>query len=294
MDGEVADAGFVDGSLLEGGRRGRTGHVRFSADVAREIVRRTVAGETQDEICADPAMPSASTLWRWMRKHRRFAALYARAKAVGELGGPRRGYCPVTAHEIAARVSEGESMAAIAREPAMPSLTTIFRWARAQSDFGEALSVARMAMAERFAEMGWTLAMEATPETAFLTQVRLKQLRWTCAILSPTTYGRLKASEPPAPPQGPTTILFRHFRIEKHPDPEKRQHRVVGYTPDPETMQPVREKDGPWVDIVDPVEKAAAVQALIDRRAAGLPAPLNPNDPPGDWRFAGDEAGSAG
>ena len=161
----------------------------------------------------------------------------------------------------------------------MPSMTTILRWAHKHKDFAEALSVAKMAMAERFCEMGWTLAMEATPETAYLTQVRLKQVRWTCAILSPTTYGRLKASDPPAPPQGPTTILFRHFRIEKHPDPDVKQHRVVGYTPDPETMKPVREKDGPWVDIVDPVEKAARVQALIDGQTAGLPMPLNPSDP---------------
>src|SRR5258707_192341 len=101
---------------------GRTGYVPFTADAAREIVRRMAAGETQEEICADPSLPSASTLARWTRKHRKFAALFARAKAVGELGGPRRGYCPVSAHEIAARVSEGESLAAIAREPGMPSL----------------------------------------------------------------------------------------------------------------------------------------------------------------------------
>src|SRR5213078_1035210 len=101
--------------------------------------------------------------------------------------------------EIAARVSEGEALAAIAREPGMPALRTIFRWAVNEAEFAEALAVARMAMAERFCEMGWTLAMEATPETAYLTQVRLKQLRWTCAILSPGSHGRLKAADPPQP-----------------------------------------------------------------------------------------------
>ena len=48
-------------------------------------------------------------------------------------------------------------------------------------------------------KLGWKLAMEATPETAFLTQVRLKQLRWTASVLGPRTHGRLKPAEPPSP-----------------------------------------------------------------------------------------------
>ena len=255
----------------------RSAPVRFSARVAREICRRTIAGETQGAICADPHMPSPSTLWHWCRKHPEFGRIYARARALGERDGPgnRRAYCPVTAHEIAARVSEGEALAHIARDPGMPSLRTIFRWAQREGEFAEALAVAKLAMAERFAQMGWTLAMEATPETAYLTQVRLKQLRWTCAILSPTTYGRLKAAEPPAPPREPTTICYRRFYIEKHPDyPAVKQHRVVGYAPDPGTNQAVRDSEGPWTDIVDPVEKAAAVEALYQqRKAAGLLLP---------------------
>jgi hypothetical protein len=31
-------------------------------------------------------------------------------------------------------------------------------------------------------------------------------------------------------------------------------------------MKPVRDEDGPWVDIVDPVAKAADVEALIRSR----------------------------
>ncbi len=243
----------------------------FSAALAREVCRRTLAGETQAEVCADPAMPSSGTIWRWTQKHPKFAAAYAKARALGEGLGRKRGYCAVKAGEIAARVGEGEALAHIARDPAMPSLTTIMRWARLHAEFGEALGDAKAAMAERFCEMGWTLAMEATPETAYLTQARLKQLRWTCAILSPSVYGRLKAADPPGPPPEPevTTVLFRHFRIEAHPDPAVRQQRVVGYTPDPETMKPVRDSEGPWTDIVDPVAKAAGLEALIQRRQAG-------------------------
>jgi hypothetical protein len=158
----------------------------------------------------------------------------------------------------------------------MPSARTIFNWRKARPEFEEELRVAREAQAERMSDLGWQMALAATPQTAYLTRVQLGQLRWSCAILGPRTHGRLKPTEPPGPPEppeGPTRILFRHFEIEAHPDPEVRQHRVVAYTPDPETMVPRRDEDGPWVDIVDPVEKAAAVQALIDGRAADLPRP---------------------
>jgi len=36
-------------------------------EIADEICRRMINGETVDEICADPHMPSKPTLWRWRR-----------------------------------------------------------------------------------------------------------------------------------------------------------------------------------------------------------------------------------
>jgi hypothetical protein len=247
----------------------------FSAAVAREICRRTLAGEAQREICADPAMPSPDTLRRWAQRHPRFAQTYARARALGEREGfgVKRSYCQVTAVEIAARMSEGESLAAIAREPGMPSLSTIFRWARQESAFAEDLAVARMVMAERFAEMGWTLAMEATPGTAYLTQVRLKQLRWTCAILSPTTYGRLKAADPPAPPDT-LDVTLRTFQMEVNP--ETGQVRSVAYHHDPQTGKNVSDLVGEWVDPPFPlVRKVDYVEAKRTRMALGM----NTDDP---------------
>ena len=262
MDGEAGrgsapdealdDAALHDGPLDDEagaawGRPSRPGYVLFSAQAAREIVTRTMAGETLGEICADPALPTPDTVKRWAKKHARFGALYARARAVGELNGlgATRGYCPVLAGEIAARVSLGEAMAHIAAEPSMPSLSTMWRWAHREPEFGEALSVARMAMADRFCAMGWTLAMEATPETAYLTQVRLKQLRWTCAVLSPTTYGRMKASDPPAAPEV-TQVTIRTFQTEVNP--ETGQVRGVALHYDPETGKVTHEPSGAWRD----------------------------------------------
>lgn len=242
------------------------GYVRFSAAVGREVCRRVAAGESQSSVCADPAMPSRAALTRWAREHPGFGRIFTRAKAMAArkpVSG--QGFCAATAGEVVARVSEGEMLTAICADPSMPSLRTIMRWRADHPEFAEEMMLAREGLAERFSELGWTMALEATPETAFLTQVRLKQLRWTAAVLGPRTHARLKAVAPPEPPET-HTVLLRHFRVEEHPETGK--HRVVGYTPDPETMTPVRTSEGVWKDPIDPVEKAAGVQALIDERAA--------------------------
>ena len=260
----LADGGGEAGAAAAAAPR--RGYVRFSATVAREVCRRVAAGESQVSVCADPAMPSRAALKRWAERHPGFGRVFDRAKAMA----PRkavsgRGFCAATAEEVVARVSQGEMLSTIADDPAMPSLRTIMRWRAEHPEFDAEMRLAREALAERFGDLGWKLAMEATPETAFLTQVRLKQLRWTAAVLGPRTHGRLKPAEPPEPAQT-HTVLFRHFKIEENL--ETGQHRVVGFTPDRNTMQPVRTSEGPWKDPIDPVARAAGIQELIDRRAA--------------------------
>jgi hypothetical protein len=58
---------------------------------------------------------------------------------------------------------------------------------------------------------------------------------------------------------------------------------VVGFTPDPDTMQPVRTSEGPWKDPIDPVAKAAGIRELIDQREAGRRGESRgrPDDPEG-------------
>jgi len=269
------------GAAPDPGLDGARPYVQFSARLARAICLRVAAGETQRAICADPAMPSQATLTRWARDRPAFAKIFARAKAFGNrtaLGRPST-YCPAVAHEIVTRVSEGETLTAIGTDPAMPSMGTIFYWRKANADFAEALRLAREAVAERFSDLGWQMAMEATPETAHLTRVRLGQLRWNAAILSPRTHGRQKPAQPLEPPEV-HTFLFRHFKLETHP--ETGQLRVVSYIPDPDRMQPMRDREGPWTDPVDPVAKMAAIDALSAQR---LEAPQRPADPDDDERW---------
>lgn len=262
-----------------GARAPARGYVTYSTTLAREVCQRVAAGESQRSICSDPTMPSRNSLAGWARRNRHFARIFARAKAMAArkpVSG--QGYCEVTATEVVARVSEGEMLSAIAADPLMPSLRTLFRWKADHPEFGEAMRLAREALAERLSDLGWKMALEATPQTAFLTQVQLKQLRWMTAVLGPRTHGKLKPTAPPEPP-AVTVLSIRHFSIEENAEG---QHRVVSFTPDPDTLLPVRTSEGPWKDPVDPVAKAEGVRKLIKARAAReAPAGPPPDDPEG-------------
>ena len=54
----------------------------YSPELAEAVCERIVLGESVRAIGRDPAMPAASTVWRWLPRHPEFAAMYAHAKAV--------------------------------------------------------------------------------------------------------------------------------------------------------------------------------------------------------------------
>jgi hypothetical protein len=257
--------------------------VRFSAEVARALCLRVAAGEPLLRVCEDTSMPTRNTVHAWARRRPAFGRVLARAKASGGRFGFGRkvGYCEITAGEIAARVAEGETMTSICADPAMPGLRTVYRWRADHADFDEAMRQAREALAERFSDLGWQMAQEATPETAYLTWVRLGQLRWTAALLGPRTHGKLKPTEPAKAPEV-ETICFRHFDIEVNR--VTGQRRVIGWTPDPTTMTPVRDHEGEWKDPIDPVAKAAGIEILIgEREGRNAAAAGSPPDDPEGW-----------
>lgn len=255
-----------------------------SAKVIYAICRRIAGGETLAAICRDTAMPTRRTVQAWVRQDPRFAAMYHRAKVFGNRTGRGRpsSYCPVTAHEIVVRVSEGEALSDIVLDPAMPSMRVVLYWQTTNTEFAEAIEMARWAQAERLGDLGMKMALAATPQTTFLTRMQLGQLRWTAGIKSPRTHGRMKAAEPPEPPPPVTQLLFRHFHLETHP--QTGQRRVVRYTPDPDTMQPVRDHEGPWTDPPDPVAKLAGIEQLSAERRARAAARANDPDDPEGWR----------
>ena len=137
-----------------------------------------------------------------------------------------------------ARVSQGEMLGAICADPLTPSLRTVMRGARTIPT-----SPTTCARRGRGWPSGWATWAGRWPwgrrrETAYLTQVQLGQLRWTAAVLGPRTHGPDEARWAAPGAWEVQTIRFRHFEIEVNA--ATGQHRVVGWTPDPDAQLPVR------------------------------------------------------
>lgn len=219
--------------------------VRYSLPVVRAFLARVASGESQASICRDPTMPGRRSVLNWAKDRPRFAERLQRARVEsGHVGsGSASTYCPATAQEIFRRLCEGESVSGICRDPALPCFSTVYLWRKRFPEFAEMMRIAREVQAERFCDEGWEMAGEATPETAYLTHVKLTQLRWMMGHMAPRAYGRTKPLEPETPPQD-QSLLFRHFMVEQRDDGWV---RVVAFRPNPHTRQMEREtEDGPW------------------------------------------------
>jgi hypothetical protein len=145
----------------------------YTPEVAAAICRRLLAGESLRAICREDArMPTERTVWKWARAHREFAVMKrhaletARARALAAQasrdaarraakagaraargwrpgGGRASGYDQEVAAMICAQLMEGESLEEICREPAMPSVATVYNWLRRRPAFLEDYRFAR-------------------------------------------------------------------------------------------------------------------------------------------------------
>jgi hypothetical protein len=227
--------------------------VRFSSVLGRAICWRVAAGETIQAICSEDGMPNRGTVTAWAKAHGRFGKALARAQTLGgwdhERGGGRRSsYCEVTAMEVFARLSLGEPMSRICADPAMPSQSTVALWRARYPEFAERMARARQVQAERFCDLGWEIASAVTPGDAYATHVKLTQLRWKAAALSPARFGRHKLVEAEAtlelvaeeetPRKTDVIFYVRHFKVEEQPDGTK---KVVSYLRDSRTGELRRE-----------------------------------------------------
>ena len=265
---------------------GKRGYVPFTGALGRAICERVASGETEAAICRGEGMPNRATVQRWAQTLPVFAAALARARAVGgrrAYNGRTLEYDAAVAQEIYERICEGETVKAICRDPEMPSFSTYYRWRKLVPEFAAAMREAREIQADRFCDLGWEIAEAVTPETAYATHVKLGQLRWTAGMLAPRRYGRTKPLEAEVPRQV-QTILFRHFKIETHP--QTGQRRVVAYTPDPATMTPKCDKEGEWTRLPDVADLSpeAVAQRQAEIAEANAPDPDDDmDDDAGRW-----------
>jgi len=224
---------------------GRPGSVRWSAALGRTICERVARGELLYAVLREQGMPTPQSVVRWARERADFGACLALARAEGgrlTRGGGVWSYSEEAAELVFARLCDGESLTAIGADPLMPCLSTLFHWRRRIPAFEELVQQGKAIQAERFCDLGWELAMQATPESAYLTHVRLTQLRWTAGVMAPRVF-RLKPVEPA---EGPpvTKLAIRRFEVEV--DKETGAKKVVSYFPNPETGEVERQDTPGW------------------------------------------------
>jgi hypothetical protein len=277
---EARAAALVRGDGVPASPEGPKRWRRWPSAVGHEIVRRTAAGETMLAICRDPQMPGHTIVCRWMAERPIFREAIDKARReAGRSLFDTSTYCRETAEAIFDRLCAGEGMAAICRDPQMPANMTVYRWMAKHEDFRAAVALAREIAAEGFFEKGWELAEGATPETAYLTDVKLKHLRWHAGKLSPGRYGTLKPQDPPAAPaddddRNNLTVVVKKYGWDGEPveGPDAREQVLYRMKIPPRTPAQRRAEQA------EEAEEERAERAAAEARAA---PPEKPWDPEG-------------
>lgn len=151
----------------------------YDPELGAAICRRVAAGESLRSICrADPTMPTGKTVWNWARSHRAFRLMKAHALSVArarslaaqrardaarfaKVGAGRRvawnagldGYDEEIADAICERLVVGEGLTSICRDPAMPSIGTVYYWMRRYPEFVEQVRAMKAGVAEAMVDL---------------------------------------------------------------------------------------------------------------------------------------------
>jgi hypothetical protein len=160
---------------------------RYGEPVADEICRRLAGGEALRAICADVAMPAASTVRRWRRTRVGFAA---RLEAAAAPGRCRRGPVRLTGRlfdEICRRLADGEFLTAICRDPHMPVRRTVHRRVRKDEALRARYAEARALQVEHLFEQIVTIADE--DDNPARARLRIEARKWLVVKLDPDRFG---------------------------------------------------------------------------------------------------------
>jgi hypothetical protein len=155
-------------------------------------------------ICREPGMPHRTTVREWARAWPEFgegllaamrlARLRRRCADVARAARPRdpRGrwstYTPELGAEICRRLTEGETLIAIARDPEMPCYSTVLNWAKSVPAFGDAYAQARALAGDYLFDEAREVARAATPGSVWADRLRFDVIRWQTARLAPRKY----------------------------------------------------------------------------------------------------------
>ena len=191
---------------VRGGGRGK--YVTWSAELETAILARVAGGESLPSVCRGPDMPHPTTVYAWGHERPEFAAALAtaqrtarvairmaqRAAAAAKLAAGRDGrgrwstYTPEMGEEVCRRISGGESLASVGRDPQMPCAATILNWARQYPEFDDRYTQARSQMADWLFDEAREVSLEATPSTVWVGRLRFDVIRWMTARMAPKKY----------------------------------------------------------------------------------------------------------
>lgn len=197
----------------------------YCLELGAQICRRLAAGESLRAICrADPTMPTEKTVWNWARTNEAFALMKAHAQQVARaasLGAQTeqdaarraakaaartaRGWRPMKAWDdsfdveiedaVCLRLMLGQSLTAICRDPAMPSIGTVYNWLRRHPAFVEAYRKAREIQPEQVQEQGLAGLPPPRRGTLRMTERALKAVDRRIAQLAPKRYAPAAAPD---------------------------------------------------------------------------------------------------
>ena len=155
--------------------RPRKPRAPFSEDIAVRLLDGLTAGRGLRRICREPGMPTRATVLRWQAQWPDFHRLAAAARLIGGLldaPGRPSGLTPDIADEIYMRLSHGEPLRTICRDPRLPSRSTVQAWAHRHPDIARLLDLGRDNAAWTRADAvfdalgGWEYFRPVTPEAA--------------------------------------------------------------------------------------------------------------------------------
>lgn len=164
----------------------------YGFSYALRLLDRVRAGESVAQVCRDPLMPSAQTIWTWMQAEPDFAAELREARETvlrarraerrvaraahkaavlerraGSPSNPGRpsGYDDTIAELICDRIEAGVSLQALCRSPTMPCVATVYNWLRDHPDFAGRYAWARRMVVEQMLDVATEVALKSMDTT---------------------------------------------------------------------------------------------------------------------------------
>lgn len=202
--------GFEGGDLGRPGTRAGVCVSVYDPQVADEICSRVAKGQSLRSICSgDDGMPHRTTLPGWARAHPEFGRALQRAERTARTQvrvsdrikaeikraapKPKKGGRPSTyrrkiAETICRRLTEGETLISIVKDPAMPCYGTVYKWLKHAPEFEEMYVQARQIMGDYLFDEARDVAKAATPEGVWVSRLQFDVIRWQTARLAPRKY----------------------------------------------------------------------------------------------------------